>query len=140
MFQLDPAVPSWSNLTGSVQGQPPSRRAYHGLASAGGMVYLFGGSNPNGKYVTLPLLRKIALTKVPTAAGIVYGGLNDLHSLDPATVTWRDITALSGGRPPTPRCGAGFSSAGNWMLLVFGGCWDCSVDRQNSGTVWLYSP
>ena len=43
LFELDPAVAWWTNLTGQVLGTPPQPRSYPGLTSFQGRLYLFGG-------------------------------------------------------------------------------------------------
>ncbi len=47
------------------------------------------------------------------------GLLNDLHSLDPANMTWTKLSAARGS-PPAARAGHGFTSAGG-KLYVHGG-------------------
>ena len=49
LYAVNLAAAAWQNLTGGLQGTPPTRRAYHAMAAAGNAVYLFGGSDPAGR-------------------------------------------------------------------------------------------
>ena len=46
--------------------------------------------------------------------------LGDLHSFDPATMTWTLLSAADDARRPSARAGHGFTSAGG-LLYVHGG-------------------
>ncbi len=48
------------------------------------------------------------------------GFLDDLHSFDPATMTWTLLSAANDTRRPSARSGHGFTSAGG-LLYVHGG-------------------
>ena len=48
------------------------------------------------------------------------GYLGDLHSFDPATMTWTLLSAADDDRRPSARSGHGFTSAGG-LLYVHGG-------------------
>ncbi len=55
------------------------------------------------------------LCPVPSA-----GLLDDLHSFDPATMTWTLLSAANDTRRPSARAEHGFTSAGG-LLYVHGG-------------------
>jgi len=83
-----------TNLSGEVAGQPPPPRSSMGLATSGGILYLFGGSGENGK-------------------------LNDLFNFDPSLNTW---TMLNVSSPPSARMGhAMVADEGGSFLYVWGG-------------------
>ena len=52
---------------------------------------------------------------------IFAGGLNDLHSFDPASMTWSDLGGTTTGRTPTARDAFGMASTEDGILYVFGG-------------------
>ncbi len=56
------------------------------------------------------------LTRGPPFAG----DRGDLHSFDPATMTWTLLSAVDGAGRPSARNGHGFTSAGG-LLYVHGG-------------------
>ena len=43
LYVFDPVGMTWTNLSASVSGTPPSARGEHGFASAGGELYVHGG-------------------------------------------------------------------------------------------------
>ena len=43
LHAYDPAAMAWTDLSAAASGTPPSPRDFHGLASAGGLLYVFGG-------------------------------------------------------------------------------------------------
>ena len=43
LYAYDPTSMSWSNLSATASGAPPSPRDSHGFASAGGRLYVHGG-------------------------------------------------------------------------------------------------
>ncbi len=43
LFLLRVAAAAWTDLSGRARGPGPSVRAYHGLAAAGGALYVVGG-------------------------------------------------------------------------------------------------
>ena len=43
LHAFDPAAMAWTDLSAAASGTPPSPRDFHGLASAGGLLYVFGG-------------------------------------------------------------------------------------------------
>jgi hypothetical protein len=45
LFVFDPTTLTWTELTGSIKGEPPSARMNHAFASAGGRLYIHGGYN-----------------------------------------------------------------------------------------------
>jgi hypothetical protein len=55
------------------------------------------------------------------------GELNDLHSFDPATMTWTLLSSVNG---PPPRAWHGFTSAGG-KLYVYGGAAGLHTDPLN---------
>ncbi len=55
---------------------------------------------------------------MPSAGRSVY--LDDLHSFDPATMTWTLLSAANDTRRPSARFDHGFTSAGG-LLYVHGG-------------------
>ncbi len=87
---------SWTDLSSSAAGIPPTARAFHGFASAGGKLYVYGGQDASKK---------------------LFGGL---HSYDPFAMVWKDLSAPAAGTAPTARTWHGFTSA-NGMLYVHGG-------------------
>jgi hypothetical protein len=48
------------------------------------------------------------------------GVLNDFYALNPANMTWINLSSSVSGSLPGPRCNFGFASAGG-KLFVFGG-------------------
>ena len=48
LYEFDPSLLRWTNLTGSTCGSTPPSRCNTGLASVMGKLYLFGGSGSNG--------------------------------------------------------------------------------------------
>ena len=48
-FEFDPAGMLWRDLSGQVQGVAPMSRAAHGVASANGKVFIFGGYGGSGR-------------------------------------------------------------------------------------------
>ena len=92
LYVLDPVSMDWTNLSNAVLGTPPAARAFHGLTSANGTLYVHGGVD-------------------------VYGNaLSDLHAFDPIAVVWTDLTdgAIS---PPSARSMHGFTSAGKRLYV-----------------------
>jgi hypothetical protein len=67
-------------------------------------------------------------------AGTLQGGLNDLYSLDPISVTWTRIgdEADWNGSAPPPRCGHGFAYS-RGQLFVFGGSGSCFSNPELTG-------
>jgi len=96
LYVLDPASMDWTNLSNAVSGTPPAARAFHGLTSANGMLYVHGGVDVDGNV------------------------LSDLHAFDPIAVAWTDLSAQVNGTVPTARCWHGFTSA-DGKLYVHGG-------------------
>ena len=45
----DPAAMAWTDLSAAASGTPPSARGFHGLASAGGKLYVHGGLCDSGE-------------------------------------------------------------------------------------------
>ena len=93
---FDPAARVWTDLSGAVQGTPPTASYSHGFASAGGRLYVHGGVGENNNL------------------------LSDLHVFDPAAIVWKDLSGVAEGAPPAARWGHGFTSAGG-RLYVHGG-------------------
>ncbi len=56
--------------------------------------------------------------------------LDDLHSFDPATMTWTLLSAANDTRRPSARSGHGFTSAGG-LLYVHGGLLDNTFNVTN---------
>ncbi len=52
---------------------------------------------------------------------------DDMHSFDPATMTWTLLSAANDTRRPSARCGHGFTSAGD-LLYVHGGTSEGAAD------------
>ena len=46
----DPAAMAWTDLSAASSGTPPSARYGHGFTSAGGKLYVHGGSDGSGEY------------------------------------------------------------------------------------------
>jgi N-acetylneuraminic acid mutarotase len=93
---FDPVTLIWTDLSAAAAiGTPPSARHRHGLTSAEGKLYVYGGLE--SKY------------------------LNDLHSFDPVVLVWTDLFAAFRGTPPSARAVHGLTSAGG-KLYVHGGC------------------
>ena len=101
LFMFDPYEMTWTNLTNSVRGTPPSPRERHGFTSTNGTLFVFGGS---GQW--------------DIHHQTVY--LNDFYQLDPISMEWTNMTDLCWGNLPTPRASFGFASTEN-KLYVFGG-------------------
>mmetsp|Transcript_42958 Transcript_42958/g.114907 ORF Transcript_42958/g.114907 Transcript_42958/m.114907 type:complete len:187 (+) Transcript_42958:156-716(+) len=95
IFKFDAENLSWTDLTTYVRGDAPRIRDSHGLGQFNETLFVFGGWS-----------------------GIV--GLNDLHTLDLASLTWFDVTASIRGAPPLPRYGMGFTLCRN-IFFGFGG-------------------
>ncbi len=50
LLMFNPKTSKWTNITAVGSGQTsPSPRSYHGFTSAGGKLYVHGGSGRNGK-------------------------------------------------------------------------------------------
>ena len=49
LFLYDPATLAWTDLSALSSGDPPSPRAGHGFASAGGKLYVHGGIDGSGE-------------------------------------------------------------------------------------------
>jgi hypothetical protein len=45
----DPAAGAWTDLSAALSGTPPSPRGGHGFTSAGGKLYVHGGSDDSGE-------------------------------------------------------------------------------------------
>ena len=52
---FDPDTVSWTDLSAIARGAPPSARAGHGLASAGGKLYVHAGDDGAGAAAVLSL-------------------------------------------------------------------------------------
>ena len=48
LHRFDPTTLTWIDLTPDVRGAVPEPRAYHGMASAGGFLLVFGGYTSTG--------------------------------------------------------------------------------------------
>ena len=48
---FDPALLQWTDISTTTTGPHPSPRLWHGLSSAGGKLYVFGGLGLNGESV-----------------------------------------------------------------------------------------
>jgi hypothetical protein len=46
----DPVAGAWTDLSAAISGSPPSTRWGHGFTSAGGKLYVFGGSDDQGDW------------------------------------------------------------------------------------------
>jgi N-acetylneuraminic acid mutarotase len=138
---------TWTNLSPSVTGMPRARDS-HGFASAGGKLYVHGGSVSgsvaNDLHVFDPATKawtdlSNAVTGTQpkarnchgfTPAGgklYLHGGRNyvnptfgDLYSFDPTTQVWTDLSIAIKGTPPKARECHGFTSAGG-KIYVHGG-------------------
>jgi hypothetical protein len=49
LYQFDILDGRWTNLSRTVQGDKPTARVFHGFASAGGKLYVFGGMRRDGE-------------------------------------------------------------------------------------------
>jgi len=94
-------VPSstWTAFTGLTQGPNPSARAFHGTVAVGGVLYVFGGSRPQG---------------------ISHGWLNDLYSFDYSNLQWLNLSSMTTTNAPPARGRYGITSVGS-SIFVFGG-------------------
>ena len=97
LHSFNPALKVWTDLSDSASGTPPTARFRHGFTSAGGKVFVHGGSS--------------CIEDCP---------LGDLHFFDPVTVAWTDLSASVNGTVPTARDSHGFTSA-DGKLHVHGG-------------------
>ncbi len=61
--------------------------------------------------------------------------LDDLHSFDPATMTWTLLSAANDTRRPSARSAHGFTSAGG-RLYVHGGSSYNEGNRESVGRVY----
>lgn len=56
---------------------------------------------------------------------------NDLHVLDPTSMTWTNLAESARREPPRPRSGAGVAGAGG-LLYVYGGQTGDNGERSGS--------
>ncbi len=72
-----------------------------------------------------------------SSVSTLLGYVGDLHSFDPANMTWSLLSTAPGGSlsPPPARGYHGFTSAGG-MLYVHGGYGDNGMDMRDVGG-WL---
>ena len=49
LHNFDPTTSTWTELSTATAGIPPSARAGHGVAAAGGKLYVLGGSQDGGE-------------------------------------------------------------------------------------------
>ena len=132
---------SWTGLeSGAVLGTSPGPRYAIGSCSVLNKVYIFGGfatwtTGPGGtggqaKMNCEGILTSISFKSVHRlnleSAVIYSGALNDLYELDPAKMSWTNLTAVQSHEAPTPRGYPGFAAAG-LRIYLFGG-----VDDQSS--------
>jgi N-acetylneuraminic acid mutarotase len=88
----DPQARSWTNLSTPLFGAAPSGRYLHRAFAAYGKMYVFGGHNGNN--------------------------LNDLHTYDPTTRTWAQLTTT--GTTPTARYNMSIEVI-NGVAYLYGG-------------------
>jgi hypothetical protein len=69
--------------------------------------------------ITLPLVPSPPLLQLLCPYLLFAGPLNDLYSIDPATMAWTPISIL--GTSPSARAGHGFASARGKLYLHGGG-------------------
>eukprot|EP00961_Rhodomonas_salina_P019786 266432-Rhodomonas_salina.1 len=96
VYLLETTGMIWSNLTGGVNGLPPSPRDAFGIATVGSSIYVFGGYDD-----ALALL------------------LNDLHVFDTVTHKWTAVNHTI-GNPPPAKASFGIAAVRD-KLYVFGG-------------------
>mmetsp|Transcript_36696 Transcript_36696/g.96835 ORF Transcript_36696/g.96835 Transcript_36696/m.96835 type:complete len:1159 (+) Transcript_36696:1876-5352(+) len=143
LLRFDPASSSWTKIA-DYTGVPPSRRYGYGMASLGGVIYVFGGQNTTGPlgglYAFDPEAKRWACISKPDNApearfsmglaaldshrillfggGNYYGVLNDLHVFDSNTGGWSLLS--TSGTIPSQRRGMAMAAVGQQALL-FGG-------------------
>jgi N-acetylneuraminic acid mutarotase len=96
LFVFDPVELSWNDISNKTSGIAPSLRCDFGFASAAGKLFVHGGYNP------------------------LAGGLDDLFSFDPVTMSWAKISETARGPSPQSRQSHGFTSC-EGLLYLFGG-------------------
>jgi N-acetylneuraminic acid mutarotase len=104
LYVFDPAdnVTVWKYLADGVQRTPPTPRYKHGLTSAGGRLYMYGGYSYD--------------YKLSDGWSIV----NDLHMFHSVAKVWTNLAVGVQGPLPTARLWHGFTSANN-ILYIHGG-------------------
>ncbi len=70
-------------------------------------------------------------SRLPCRSPLSAGRLDDLHSFDPANMTWTRLSAANDAGRPSARSGHGFTSAGG-LLYVHGG-FDASGELRGPG-------
>eukprot|EP00961_Rhodomonas_salina_P180336 2434009-Rhodomonas_salina.3 len=90
----------WKDLSTPSGGSPPTVRNEQTLFAIGGYVYVFAGWRNSG-------------VGAPT-------NTNDLHEYDVAMQSWRDISLVAAGTPPSLRHGTYVAVSGN-AVYMFGG-------------------
>ena len=118
LYLFDISAGLWINL--SVRGYKPAPRALFGFASAGGKLYVFGGVQLSGEYLSRkPVL--IQMFGFANDSWYVAGFSNDFYEMDVSNrsaLKWRSIAIEF--RTPGPRASLGLAAL-NGALYVFGG-------------------
>ncbi len=115
---------SWFDFTSNVSGVKPSPRVFHGLASSGSSLYVFGGKLIGGKTCTAsPIHKNSESGQLPYMVLEVAGFSNDLYKMDISnlsSLSWTSVLISADAVKPSPRSSLGFCAL-NGKLYVFGG-------------------
>jgi len=148
LWVFNPVFVEWTDLSAmaAAQGSTPSARAFFGMASASGRVFIFGGSSSVGTYPSLD------------------GRDEDTFSFDPATAMWTSIkkgkwSVSSGwamglsfedptnlGFSPFPRINGELAAAngtdGRPRVYMFGGAesWVVLMGLRSHNDLWSLDP
>ena len=112
---FDPIAKVWTNLSKTPSASPTGRQL-HGFESAGGKLYVHGGSDVDGGY------------------------LGDLHSFDPVAVAWTDLTAAVNGIAPSAREDHGFTLADGKLYVHAGSSLTADEGFVTLGDLHVFDP
>jgi hypothetical protein len=122
IFQFDPLLQEWSQLSNGSGLSAPIVRINYGFTATRGRAYMFGGEVSFGNQSVFQICRLFQqLFDNIFSLSSSASSLNEFFSFDLETLSWSDLNAnLVKGEPPLQRTSPGFTSM-NDKLFIFGG-------------------